>query len=755
MGRKSWCWVLVLLCIPFTIFNVLCDDSTIEKALDDIKPSSGTETDLSNESLRKLTQNAVEHSFSAEVPKMMKLIINSLYSNKEVFLRELVSNAADAVENIRFQSLTNSDALNALPDLSIMIKSNPTEMSISIRDTGVGMTKEELINNLGTIAKSGTSELLAKMSEGNASISSDLIGQFGVGFYSAFLVADRVTVISKHNDDEQHVWESDSTSIKIAKDPRGNTLGRGTEVILHVKEEAKEYLQNEVLQKILQKYSQFVTCPIKLWKSKTETVEEEVEEEKLESSDDVSVEEEKPKEKKKVEKTVWDWVLLNGQKPLWTKKPSEVTEEEYKQLFQLLSHSTEEPLSHIHFSAEGEVNFNAVLFVSPTPRPDLFHADKPITDNVKLYVRRVFITENVDELLPRYLGFVYGIVDSDNLPLNVSREMLQQHKLLKLIKRKLVRKVLEMLSKMPKEDYDKFWAKYAVSMKLGMLQDMPSKSKLTDLLRFYTSKSESKLTSFEEYMSRMKEGQKEIYYITGSSLKEVKSSPFVERVLRLGYEVIYFTEPMDEYVMQTLLELKSKPTRNLAKGGLDLEVDKENKEKFEALEKAFKPLTDWLKDRGLSGKIKDARVSQRLESSPCALVADDYMVSGNFQKVVLSQAYGNMDPAATQYYLNQKQTLEINPRHPLIKKLNELVQIDPNDEVAKDNALLLYDTTILRSGYIMQDLDGFAERLERELRKNLDVDPDEEVEKDDTIPEPLEEEKEHIETETPDVKEEL
>nr|CUU98738.1 hypothetical transcript [Hymenolepis microstoma] len=729
MGCGSLYWVLVSIFVSFTILNVFCDDSTSGKGLDDIKPSTGTEADLTNESLNKLTQNSVEHPFSAEVPKMMNLIINSVYSNKEIFLRELVSNAADAVENIRFQSLTDSDVLGTLPDLSIMIKSNSIEKTISIRDTGVGMTKEELIKNLGTIAKSGTSELLAKMSEGNISAPSDLIGQFGVGFYSAFLVADRVTVISKHNNDEQHIWESDSTSFKIAKDPRGNTLGRGTEVILHIKEESKEYLQNEVLKNILKKYSQFVTCPLKLWESKTETVEEEVEEEKAESSDDVSVEEEKPKEKKKVEKTVWDWALLNGQKPLWTKKASEVTEEEYKELFKLLSHSNEEPLAHIHFSAEGEVNFNAVLFVSPTPRPDLFQSDKPITDNVKLYVRRVFITENVDNLLPRYLGFVYGIVDSDNLPLNVSREMLQQHKLLKLIKRKLVRKVFEMLSKMSKEDYDKFWAK--------------------------TCQSEDKLTSFDEYISRMKEGQKEIYYITASSMKEVKSSPFVERVLRLGYEVIYFTEPMDEYVMQTLVELKSKPTRNLAKGGLDLEVDKENKEKFEKLEKTFKPLTDWLKDKGLSGKIKDARVSQRLETSPCALVADDYMVSGNFQKVVLSQAYANMDTAATQYYLNQKQTLEINPRHPLIKKLNELIQIDPNDEVAKDSTLLLYDTAVLRSGYIMQDLVGFAERLERELRKNLDVDLAEQVEEDDTIPEPLEEEEKSTKTETPDVKEEL
>lgn len=355
-----------------------------------------------------------------------------------------------------------------------------------------------------------------------------------------------------------------------------------------------------------------------------------------------------------------------------------------------------------------------------------------------MYVRRVFITENVDELLPRYLGFVYGIVDSDNLPLNVSREMLQQHKLLKLIKKKLVRKVLEMLQKMPKEDYEKFWKKYAVAMKLGILQDMPNKSKLTDLLRFHTSKSEDKLSSFDEYISRMKEGQEEIYYVTGQSISEVKNSLFVERILRLGFEVIYFTEPMDEYVMQTLTELKGKKTQNLAKGGLDLKLDKESKEKFEEQERTFKPLTDWLKDKGLSGKIKDAKISQRLDNSPCALVADEYMASGNFQKVILSQAYGSVDSATNSYYLNQRQTLEVNPRHPLIKKLNELVQSDPNDEVAKESTMLLYDTAVLRSGFIMQDLVGFAERIERELRKNLDVDVEEQVEPDDIITEPLE-----------------
>ncbi|EUB59404.1 Endoplasmin [Echinococcus granulosus] len=750
-GRHCCFCLFITIYISCTLINVFCDESASVEGLNDVKASTVTVSDLTNESLRKLTERSDEHLFSAEVPKMMKLIINSVYSNKEIFLRELVSNAADAVENIRFQSITNADVLSSLSDLSIMIKTNQHEKTISIRDTGIGMTRDELVKNLGTIAKSGTSELLSKLSEGNSSAPTDLIGQFGVGFYSAFLVADRVTVISKHNDDDQYVWESDSTSFKIAKDPRGNTLGRGTEVILHVKDEAKEYLQQDVLRKILKKYSQFVMCPIKLWESRTVNVEEDVEEEKVDLSDDISVEEEKPKSKKTVEKTVWDWVQLNDLKPIWTKKPSEVAEESYKELFKVLSRSSESPLAHIHFSAEGEVSFNAILFISPVPRPDLFQSDKLITDNIKLYVRKVFITENVDEMLPRYLSFVYGIVDSDNLPLNVSREMLQQHKLLKLIKKKLVRKVIEMLQKMSDEDYEKFWKAYSVAIKLGVLQDAPNKARLTELLRFYTSKSEDKLTSFSNYISRMKEGQEHIFYVAGQNIDEVKTSLFVERIKRLGFEVIYFTEPMDEYVMQSLHEVMGKKTQNLAKAGLDLKLDKE---KFEEQEKLFRPLTDWLKDKGLSGKIKDAKISQRLESSPCALVADEYMVSGNFQKVILAQAYATSDSATNSYYLNQKHTLEINPRHPLIKKLNELVQIDPDDEVAKENTLLLFDTAVLRSGYIMQDLSGFAERIERELRKNLDVDPDEQVEPDESIP--SETDSANVtEMESADVKEEL
>ncbi|VDK38440.1 unnamed protein product, partial [Dibothriocephalus latus] len=593
------------------------------------------------EALRQSVKNAEKQVFETNVDKMMKLIINSLYKNKDIFLREQISNAVDALEKIRFVSVTDSSVLESLPDLYIRIKVNEKEKTITIRDTGIGMTKEELQKNLGTIAKSGTADFMKHLENvGNQSSLTDLIGQFGVGFYSAFIVADRVTVVSKSSGDKQHIWESDSTSFQIAEDPRGDTLVRGTEIILHVKEEAREFLQISNLKQIANKYSQFVTFPIYLWDSRTEQVTEEPEGEKpTDTSDDVE-EDTKEKEKdKKVEKTVWDWVQINKQKPLWTRKPSEVAEEEYIALFKAFTSDYQELLAKVHFEAEGEVSFKSILFIPKKARYDLYNSHKPITDNIKLYVRRVFITNNVEEMLPRYLAFVYGVVDSDNLPLNVSRETLQQSKLLKLIKKKLVRKVIELISKLPKKDYEEFWKQYSVSIKLGVLEDQPNRSKLTDLLRFHTSHSEKDLSSFDDYISRMKDKQEAIFYLGGSNIEEAKQSPFVEKALRKGFEVIYMTEPMDEFVMQALTEVKSKKLQNLAKEGVILDDTENSKQKFAEQTATFAPLTKWLKDTALEGLIKEATVSQRLHDSPCALVADQYSWSGNFERIMTNQAF--------------------------------------------------------------------------------------------------------------------
>ncbi|CAF1683542.1 unnamed protein product, partial [Adineta ricciae] len=394
---------------------------------------------------------------------------------------------------------------------------------------------DELVKFLGTIAKSDTSEFLNKVqdvqSEGKGGTSmNDLIGQFGVGFYSSFLVADKVIVTSKHNSDDQYIWESDSTSFKVFKDPRGNTLGRGTTVSLHLKEEAGEFLQQPLLEDIIRKYSQFINFNIYLWRfttTKEQVPEDEekapAEEKKPEETapkedEDAAVEEDKeevkkPRKMKTVDKTVWNWELMNESKPIWQRKPSEITEEDYVAFYKSFSKDTDSPMIFSHFTAEGEVTFKSILYVPKSAPFDLFSNYNHATDAIKLYVRRVFITDNFEEMMPRYLSFIRGVVDSDDLPLNVSRETLQQSKLLKVIKKKLVRKALDMLKKISPEDYEKFWKEYGTNIKLGIIEDTSNRTRLAKLLRFTTSLSKTKQYSLSEYIERMKPKQEHIYFI--------------------------------------------------------------------------------------------------------------------------------------------------------------------------------------------------------------------------------------------------
>lgn len=410
---------------------------------------------------------------------MMKLIINSLYRNKEIFLRELISNASDALDKIRLMSLTNRTELETYPEMRIQIKADKDNKVLHIIDTGIGMTKEDLGNNLGTIAKSGTADFLSKMQDSQHDNANDMIGQFGVGFYSAFLVADRVIVTTKNNADEQRIWESDSNSFSIIQDPRGNTLKRGSQISLYLKDEAVDFLEEDTIRNLIKKYSQFINFPIHLWASKE--VEEEIEiepettekpeeksqneDEVVEDGDDAKVEEDTEEEKKPktktVKKTVWDWELMNVNKPIWTRKPAEITEDEYTEFYKTLTKDTSKPLTYTHFVAEGEVTFKALLFVPKVQPSESFNKYGTQSENIKLYVRRVFITDEFNDIMPNYLNFIRGLVDSDDLPLNVSRETLQQHKLIKVIKKKLVRKVLDMIKKISKEDYPKFWKEYS------------------------------------------------------------------------------------------------------------------------------------------------------------------------------------------------------------------------------------------------------------------------------------------------------
>ncbi|KAM4553543.1 endoplasmin isoform 2-T2 [Fundulus diaphanus] len=715
--------------------------------------------------IKELREKSEKHVFQAEVNRMMKLIINSLYKNKEIFLRELISNASDALDKIRLLSLTDEAALAANEELTIKIKSDKEKNMLHITDTGVGMTKEELVKNLGTIAKSGTSEFLNKMtemqSEGHST--SELIGQFGVGFYSAFLIADKVIVTSKHNNDTQHIWESDSNQFSVIEDPRGDTLGRGTTITLVLKEEASDFLELETIKNLIKKYSQFINFPIYLWASKTETVEEPIEDdaeaeepEKETPEDEAEVEEEEEEDKdkpktKKVEKTVWDWELMNDIKPIWQRPAKEVEEDEYKAFYKTFSKDSDDPLTHIHFTAEGEVTFKSILFV-PTSAPrglfDEYGSKK--NDYIKLFVRRVFITDDFNDMMPKYLNFVKGVVDSDDLPLNVSRETLQQHKLLKVIRKKLVRKTLDMIKKIADDQYnEKFWKEFGTNIKLGVIEDHSNRTRLAKLLRFQTSNSETVLASLEQYVERMKEKQDKIYFMAGTTRKEAESSPFVERLLKKGYEVIYLTEPVDEYCIQALPEFDGKRFQNVAKEGVKFEESEKAKEKRETLEKEFEPLTTWLKDKALKDKIEKAILSQRLTDSPCALVASQYGWSGNMERIMKAQAYQTGKDISTNYYASQKKTLEINPKHPLVKQMLSRVTSDAEDQTASDLAVVLFETATLRSGYQLADTKAYGDRIERMLRLSMNVPLDEQVEE-----EPEEEPEEPAE-EDPEDKEEV
>ncbi|CAF4846680.1 unnamed protein product, partial [Rotaria socialis] len=701
------------------------DDEVVQKEEEAIKLDG-----LSPKEFRTLVDASEKHQFQTEVNRMMKLIINSLYKNKEIFLRELISNASDALDKIRFLSLTDRSVLGDKEELTIRIKI-------------------DLIQFLGTIAKSHTSEFFNKFQEAQQDgvSMSDLIGQFGVGFYSSFLVADKVIVTSKNNDDDQYIWESDSSSFNVFKDPRGNTLGRGTTVSLRIKEEAGEYLEAITLDEIIRKYSQFINFNIYLLKS--QTVAEQVpdddaaaEEQKSTESDkktddDAAVEDDKEEDKKKktktVDKTIWEWELMNENKPIWQQKTSDVTEAEYHAFYKSFTKESEDPMIYSHFTAEGEVTFKSILYVPKAAPFDLFSKYDKKTDAIKLYVRRVFITDNFEEMMPKYLSFIRGVVDSDDLPLNVSRENLQQSKLLKVIKKKLVRKALDMLKKISAADYETFWKEYGTNIKLGVIDDSANRTRLAKLLRFISSISGEKQVSLAQYIERMKPKQENIYFIAATSIDEAKKSPFVENILKKGYEVLYLIDPVDQYCLQSLPEYEGKRFQNVAKEGFELDKsDVKKEEQKKHLEKTYEPLLAWLKDK-LSDKISDAKVSDRLVQTPMALIASQWGYDGNMERIARAQAYQKSGGDTTMnYYLNQKKALEINPYHPLIKDLLRRVEESKDDTTAIDLANVMVEAATLRSGYDLRDSVGFADRIESMLRRAMGISLDEKVEEEPT-----------------------
>jgi len=722
------------------------DTETVDREAEAIKLDG-----LSVSEVKQLRDSAEKHAFQAEVNRMMKLIINSLYRNKEVFLRELISNASDALDKIRLLSLTDKSVLDATEELTIKVKADKDNHILTITDTGIGMTKQDLINNLGTIAKSGTADFLTKLQDASsANEMSDLIGQFGVGFYSAFLVADKVVVTSKHNDDNQHIWESDSASFSIAEDPRGPTLKRGTQISLYLKEESYDFLEQDTVRDLIKKYSQFINFNIYLWGSSTKTVEEPIEDEEdedvEEKSDEDEVkdedeegaveedkeEEEKKPKTKKVEKTTWDWELCNESKPIWTRKPENIEQEEYDEFYKSITKDKNGPLTQSHFIAEGEVTFKSLLFIPNTQPSETFNKYGSITENIKLYVRRVFITDDFKDMMPNYLSFVKGVVDSDDLPLNVSRETLQQHKLLKVIKKKLVRKTLDMIKKISEDKYGEFWKEYSTNIKLGVIEDTANRTRLAKLLRFISSS--GGLTSLAEYVERMKDKQENIFYVAGGSTEEVSKSPFVERLLKKGYEVLYLTEAVDEYAISSLPEFEGKKFQNVAKEGFNIDGETDAaKQRRDAAKEKFDPLLKWLGEDTLKDHILRAEVSERLVDTPCALITSKFGWTGNMQKIIASQTHSKTQDMQRDYYLNQKKTLEINPRHPLIKELLRRIEDNPADVSAKDMAIMMFNTATLRSGFPLKDTVNFAEHIETMMRKTLGVDVDEAIEEEEEI----------------------
>ena len=616
--------------------------------------------------------------FQAEVSQVLNLVIRSLYSNKEIFMRELVSNASDAAEKLRFEALTDEALYEDTPDLRIRVELDKEAGTVTISDNGIGMSRQEVGDTIGTIASSGTRKFLDSMT-GDQSKDSQLIGQFGVGFYSAFIVADKITLRTRRaglGPEHGVRWESDGEGSYTIETI--NKVGRGTEITLHLREEDKEFSESYRLRSIIGKFSEHIAIPIEMLK---EAYGEEAED---------------------AEKAEPEFEQVNKGQALWMRSKSEISDEEYTDFYKLISHDFEEPLAHAHNRVEGSNEYSALLFIPKRAPFDMWEREQK--HGVKLYVRRVFIMDEADKLMPNYLRFVKGIIDADDLPLNVSREILQHNRKIDTIRNANTKRILKLLEKMAKneaEKYAEFWEQFGKVLKEGPTEDMANKEMIAALLRFASTNNDTDLqsVSLDSYLERMQEGQEKIYFITADSAAAARHSPHLEILKKKGIEVLLLSDRVDEWMISGLSEYKGKTLQSVSKGELDLGdlEDKEEKEQLEKAAEAHQGLVDRFKDK-LGEQVKDVRISHRLTDSPACLVVEEQDMSANLSRVL--KQFGQDAPEA-------KPIMEINAEHPLVKHID----VEQDEDRFSDMARVLFDQALLAEGGQLDDPASFVRRM--------------------------------------------
>lgn len=663
------------------------------------------------------------YAFQAEINQLLSLIIHTFYSNKDVFLRELISNASDAIDKIRYQSLTDQNALANSSDLLVRIEVDKQNGILKVRDTGIGMTKDDLIKNLGTIAHSGTKAFMEAMKNASTDAVS-LIGQFGVGFYAAYLVADKVMVRTKHNSDGHYIWESNASGSFTIRSDNNQDLTRGTEIVLFMKEDQKEYLEESKIRDIIKTHSEFIAYPIQLLVEKEEEV---VEEKEVEGDEDGNVQEQKDEtvDKKKVVKLEWE--TLNKQKPIWTRKPDEVSEEDYKNFYKTITQDWDDHLKVKHFSVDGQLQFTSLLYVPKHAPYDMFTGASKKRSNIKLYVRRVFIMDDCTELIPEYLSFVKGVVDSDDLPLNISREILQQNRIIKLIRKNVVKKCIETFQELAEDEkvYKDFYAQFSKSLKLGVHEDQANREKLIELMRFKSTKGD--FVSFKDYVNRMKEGQHAMYYITGESETVLRESPFIEKLNKKGYEVLFMTDPIDEYLMQHVREYDSKKLVCCSKEAIVMDESEEEKKIHDEKTECLTPLCEELK-KLYGERVQNVVVSRRIVDTPCVLVTDTYGWSANMERIMKAQTLGDSNPMMA--YMSSRKIMEINPDHKIIQELKGLLDDPEKQALFKSIANLMINTSMIHSGFSLNNPSEYAKGIFSLMQNGIGLDDLENLEDD-------------------------